>query len=515
MNEKDPLKKKNLELAAILEVSRVLTSSFDLEENLTSVMKILGAHLEMQRGCVFLLDPVTKDLGIVAAHGLTKDEIRRGKYRIGEGIVGMVMESGSPMFVPDIGDEPKFLNRTGSRPKKEGVSFLSIPIGLKGEVSGVISVDRIYSKERGGVDDDLRVLTIVSSLIAQFVKLWENFKKSEEEKESLRMQLKEKYSLPNIVGESERFHAVLKAVKKVAGTDASVLLLGESGTGKELIARTIHFQSRGAKGPFVAVNCAAIPENLLEAELFGAEKGAFTGAVSRRTGRFESARGGTIFLDEIAELPMHLQPKLLRVLQERTFEPLGSSRSVKADARVIAATNRDLEKEVREGRFREDLYWRLNVVPVMLPPLRERKSDIPILINHYMGKFNSTYGKNIKVSEDAMNAFVSYSWPGNVRELANALERLVIMSDSDLITKNDLPYNMPGKETAPMKAEGRKEEGMPNLPLEVEMLERARIIRSLKEHGLIQHKAASALGMTQRQLGYRIKKYNIDIGGLR
>lgn len=265
--------RRNLELSAILEVSRMLTASFDLEENLTSVMKTLSHHLEMQRGCVFLLDPLSKELTIVAAHGLTSNAIKRGKYQIGEGIVGRVIESGSPMFIPNIGKEPRFLNKTESRLEKCGVSFLCIPIELKGEILGVLSVDRIYAEEHGNIDDDLRVLRIISSLIAQFVKLWELFIKSESERESLKFQLQERYSLPNIIGESREFQRVIKTAMKVAITDTNVLLLGESGTGKELIARTLHYQSKRAKGPFIAVNVAALPENLIESELFGVEKG--------------------------------------------------------------------------------------------------------------------------------------------------------------------------------------------------------------------------------------------------
>lgn len=508
MKNEDLIVRKNRELGAILEVSRVLTSSFDLEDNLTSVMRTLGSLLEMQRGCVFLLDPVSGGLRIVAAHGLTREEIRRGKYRIGEGIVGRVIESGEPMFVPDIGEEPKFLDRTGSRPQKKGISFISVPITL-GNTLGVISVDRIYAEGHGDVDDDLRVLHIVASLIAQFVKLWETYREADRERESLRSQLRERYSLPNIIGESEKFQAVLKSVLKVADTDASVLLLGESGTGKELIARTLHYESRRAKGPFVAVNCAALPENLLEAELFGCEKGAFTGATARRTGRFETAQGGSIFLDEIGELPLALQAKLLRVLQERSFERVGSSRPIKADVRVITATNRNLMEAVNTGGFREDLYWRLNVVPIVMPPLRERKSDIPLLLEFYNEKFNAAYGKQVRISEEAVGAFVAYHWPGNVRELANTLERLVIMSEKPVIGPGDIPYGIKHS-TVRLSPEHAQEA---SLKSEVVSLEKERIVRALRENGFIQHRAASALGITPRQLGYRIKKYHIDLKG--
>jgi Nif-specific regulatory protein len=502
--------KKDRELGAILEVSRVLTASFDLEENLTSVMRTLATMLDMQRGCVFLLEPGSEKMRIVAAHGLTKEEIERGNYRIGEGIVGRVLESNSPMFVPDIGDEPMFLNRTGSRPRKSGISFLCIPIALKGKALGVISVDRIYSEEHGGVDDDLRVLNIISSLIAQFVKLWEAYREADRERESLKIELKERYSLPNLVGESPGFQAVLKSVLKVADTEATVLVLGESGTGKELIARTLHFESRRAKKPFVAVNCAALPSNLLEVELFGCEKGAFTGATAKRTGRFETAQGGSIFLDEIGELPIELQAKLLRVLEDRTFERVGSSVPIKANVRVIAATNRNLVDEIKRGNFREDLYWRLNVVPIVLPPLRDRAGDVLILANYFSEKFNRAYGKGVALSPEAMEAFVAYSWPGNIRELANTLERLIIMSEGDSIGVDDLPYRVRHGSSEPERHEVSAASG-DSLRSEVLTLERERILKALKDNGYVQSKAARSLGITPRQLGYRIKKYKIDI----
>ncbi len=507
------LERKDRELAAILEISRVLTASFDLEENLGAVMRVLSSLLEMQRGCVFLKSPSSGQARIVAAHGLTSEEILRGKYKIGEGIVGRVMESGKAMFIPNIGEEPKFLNKTGSRPDKNGISFICEPIKFKDEIMGVITADRIYSASRGSVDDDTRVLQIVSSLIAQFVKLWGNYKKVEEESRTLRRELAERYSLPNIIGEAEKFQSVLKAIIKVAGTDTTVLLLGESGTGKELIARTTHYQSPRAKGPFVAVNCAALPENLLEVELFGQEKGAFTGADRRRTGRFEAANGGTIFLDEIGELPLVLQAKLLRVLEEKTFERVGSSRSMKADVRIIAATNRNLEEEARKGTFRADLYWRLNVVAIVLPPLRERQKDVPLLVDYYLKKFNKAYGKNVRAGAAVMESMVKYPWPGNVRELANTIERLVIMAEKDLLETEDLPYNLVSEGV--VLPQSHAFDAGTSLGAEVKTLERQRIIKALKDNNFIQQKTALALGITPRKLAYRIKKYGIDLAVVR
>lgn len=507
------LMRKNQELSAILHISQLLTSSFDLEKNLNAVMESLAGRLEMQRGCVFLLDPQSKELQIVAAYGLSFEEIQRGKYRIGEGIVGRVIESGQPMFIPNIGEEPKFLNRTDSRPQKRGVSFLCIPIELDGTPLGVISVDRIYKEERGNVDDDLRVLSIVSSFIGQFVKLWENFRKTEKECGDLRSQLKEKFSLSNIIGQSAAFQQVLKAVQKVAATDTTVLLLGESGTGKELIAQTLHYQSRRSGEPFVAVNLAALPENLIEAELFGVEKGAYTGATARRIGRFEMADKGTVFLDEIGELPLNLQVKLLRVLQERTFERIGSSRSVSVDARVVAATNRNLLEEIEKGRFREDLYWRLNVVPIVLPPLRERTEDVPLLLRFYADKFNRLYDRKVHLTDEAVLQLKGYLWPGNVRELANMVERLVIMAESEVVTDKDLPFSSfasVASTSAPEPVSCVQE----NLGSEVERLERMHIIKALKQNKGVQQRASKVLGITPRQLGYRIKKYNIDVKSL-
>lgn len=505
----DQIIRKNQELSAILQVSQVLTRSFDLEKNLYAALEILATHIEMQRGCVYLLDPNSKELRIVVAYGLSREAIQRGTYRIGEGIVGRVIESGEPMFVPNIGAEPKFLNKTDSRPQKSGVSFLCIPIELDGSILGVITVDRIYTPVKGNVDDDLRILSIVASFIGQFVVLWEHFRRTEKECGQLRSQLEEKYSLPNIIGESPAFQQVLKSVRKVAGTDTTVLLLGESGTGKELIAQTLHYQSKRAAKNYVPVNLAALPGNLIEAELFGVEKGAFTGATARRVGRFEMADQGTIFLDEIGEMPLPLQVKLLRVLQEQTFEPIGTSESIRVNVRVVAATNRNLLEEIAKGRFREDLYWRLNVVPIVIPPLRVRTGDVPLLLNFYLQKFNANHHRGVYFSDSVVDYLCGYHWPGNVRELANMVERMVIMAEKDKITTDDLPPFVKG-ESSPSAQVVNMTAISENLGNEVERLERSHIVQALKASNGIQQKASHLLGITPRQLAYRIKKYGID-----
>jgi Nif-specific regulatory protein len=495
--------RKNRELTAILGVSKVLTTSFALEKNLSSVMATLGNLLEMQRGCVFLLDTVSKELRIVAAHGLTKESIERGKYRIGEGIVGRVLKKGIPMVIPNIGEEPLFLNRTGSRPEKDGISFLCVPIKFKNEILGVLSVDRIYSKKLGGVDDDLRVLEIVASLIAQFVKLWESYEEVEKEKESLKRELKGRYSIENVIGQSDKMQEVFEAVYRVAPSKATVLLRGESGTGKELIAKAIHYMSPRNKRPFVKFNCASIPEGLLESELFGHEKGAFTGAISSRKGKFEFADGGTVFLDEIGDLPIALQPKILRVLQEREFERVGSERTIKVDVRVIAATSRNLEGLVSQGKFREDLYYRLNVIPIFMPSLRERGEDIPILIDYFVKKFNKENNRSVIVDRSAMQILLNYDWPGNVRELENTIERLIVMSRSDKITASGLPVSLSIRQ---FKSTGK----LASLTADIEEIEKINILGALEKTGWIQAKAARLLGITPRQIGYKIKKYDIE-----
>jgi Nif-specific regulatory protein len=503
INKADQIVQKNRELTAILEVSRVLTTSFALEKNLLSVMSTLGSLLEMQRGCVFLHDSLSGEMRIVAAHGLTTHNIEKGKYRIGEGIVGRVLEKKRPMVIPNIGEEPLFLNKTGSRPAKDGISFLCVPIMLKNEGLGVLSVDRIYSEEQGNVEDDLRVLTIVASLIAQFIKLWESYEKVEKEKESLKRELKGKYSIENIIGSSDRMQEVFESLHRVSPSKATVLLRGESGTGKELVAKAVHYMSPRSKGAFIKFNCASIPEGLLESELFGHEKGAFTGAIAARKGKFELANKGTIFLDEIGDLPLTLQPKILRVLQEREFERVGSEKTMKVDVRIIAATSRNLETLVSQGKFRDDLYFRLNVIPLFLPPLSEREEDIPVLIDFFLEKFNKENNRSVGLDKGALQIFLNYSWPGNVRELENTIERLVIMSGSDRVTASALPVNLSIRR---MKVSAKSE----SLTANVEDIEKENIINALEKTGWIQARAARLLGITPRQIGYKIKKYGIE-----
>jgi len=501
---------KTIELSALYEISKLLGSSFNLKSNLRGVLRVLSEYLDMNRGTVALRS--NGEVSIIAAHGMSEEEIKRGRYRLGEGIIGRVAKLGSPIVVPNIGDEPLFLNKTGSRKmiKKENVSFLCVPIKFKSEVLGVLSVDRLFGLKGISFEEDLRLLKIIASLMAQSVKLHMELEKEREafieEKEYLKHQLKGKYRIENIIGQSDSMQEVFESIHKVSPSKANVLLRGESGTGKELAAKAIHYMSPRAKGTFVKFNCASIPEGLLESELFGHEKGAFTGALAMRKGRFELADKGTIFLDEIGDLPVTLQPKILRVLQEKEFERVGGEKTIKVDIRLIAATSRNLEDLVAEGKFREDLYYRLNVVPIFLPPLRERREDIGLLSDYFLRKYNAENSSSVRISAEVLQAFSGYEWPGNVRELENTIERLVVMAKGSVINKSALPISLREQSIKTRYACPIKED----LPATVENIEKSKILDALEKTGWVQAKAARLLGISARQIGYRIMRYGLS-----
>ncbi len=506
---------KIVELSTLYEISRRLGSSVDPKVTLSSILEILSTSMGMSRGTLSLLDPETKQLYIEFAHGLTPEEIKRGIYRIGEGITGKVVETGEPIIVPDIGKEPLFLNRTKSRGdiKRENISFICVPVIVKGEAVGVISVDRLFTDQSVSFDEDVRILTIIASLIGQAIttaKMVELEKKNLlKETLNLQRELKSPYRFANIVFVSDKMRDVLDSAWRVSQSKANVLLRGESGTGKELIARTIHYHSKRCDKSFISVNCAAIPDTLIESDLFGHVKGAFTGALIEKKGRFEMADGGTLFLDEIGDVPPPMQVKLLRVLQERRFERVGSSKSITVDVRIIAATNRNLEEAVREGKFREDLYYRLNVVPIRIPSLRERKEDIPPLVGHFLQLYNEENGRDVKISNEALDTLLMHDWPGNVRELENCIERMIVMAKNELIMTEDVPITI-DTNIMDSKSEMSALYGQAKtLDHSIEDMEREKIIEALKRSGYVQAKAARQLGITSRQIGYKMKKYGI------
>jgi Nif-specific regulatory protein len=318
------------------------------------------------------------------------------------------------------------------------------------------------------------------------------------------------YDADRIIGDSAPIKAVLQQIQQAASSRSTVLLRGESGTGKELVARALHRLSPRSQQPFVKLNCAALPESLLESELFGHERGAFTGAIKMRRGRFEMAHHGTLFLDEIGDISPATQVKLLRVLQERTFERIGGNRSITVDVRIIAATNANLEEAVRARRFREDLYYRLHVVPIVLPTLRERKEDIPLLLGHFLQRFNAENHKQLKISSAAMDLIVGYDWPGNVRELENCIERMVVMARRDIIAPEDVPLSLSISRPAAFPGPSLSGTEPATLPREIADIERERLIEALQRCGGVQTRAAALLGITPRQMGYRLRRYRID-----
>ena len=498
---------RDLQVKVLVDISGALSSSLDIEENLASILKILSDSLEMERGTITLVDPITNELRIEVAHGLTKKEKERGKYKIGEGVTGKVVETGQPMVVPDIEAEPLFLDRTQARKnlKQREFAFLCVPIKVGSKSIGALSVDHLF-KGTISYEEDIKLLTIIASMVGQAVKIRDLAEKDKQavvaENVQLRQQLKGKYKFGNVIFSSSVMESALEAARQVAQSQATVILRGESGTGKELVAAAIHYASPRSDKAFIKVACAALPENLLESELFGYERGAFTGATERKPGRFELADGGTIFLDEIGDLTPATQVKLLRVLQEKEFERLGGTGTIKTDVRIICATHRDLEKMVKEGKFRDDLFYRINVFPVFLPPLRDRKEDVPLLAAHFTHKFNTENGKEIDgIDRAALDILMAHNWPGNVRELENVIEHAMIVCKKELISPKDLPANLVQK-TVEVKGEGA------TLPEIVESIEKQKIVEALEKQGT-QRRAAKALGITERMLGYKIGKYKI------
>jgi len=501
--------RKVRELSLLFEISQLLDRSLELEEVFMPVLEAMATHMGMVRGTFSLLNRQTGEIQVGAAYGLSSKQVRRGRYKIGEGVTGKVVQTGRPAVVPRISEEPLFLDRTGVRAglEKKDISFICVPIKLEGEVIGALSADRLFA-EGVSFEEDVRLLSIIASMVAQAVRLRQQAQEDREkllaETTRLQEELKERFRPANIIGRSKAMQVVYDLIAQVAKGDTTVLLRGESGVGKELVAHAIHYNSPRAARPFIKVNCAALPETIIESELFGHEKGAFTGAVARRKGRFELADGGTLFLDEVGDLTPATQIRLLRVLQEREFERVGGTETIKTDARLIAATNQNLEAMIDRSEFRKDLYYRLNVFPIHVPPLRERKTDIMLLADHFVEKYGKAHRRNVRrISTPAIDMLMSYHWPGNVRELENCIERAVLLTEDDVIHGHHLP---PTLQTA--EASGTAPTG--NLDAALSALEREMILDALKSARGNMAKAARSLGISERIMGLRVARYGID-----
>jgi Nif-specific regulatory protein len=495
-------------LSTLLEASQALSGTLDLKGGLNRVLEILGRHHGAIRSTVVLLNEQTGDVELEASAGAIQPG-KRVRYRLGEGITGKVVQTGKPIVVPRVSREPTFLHRAADRPElpTQELTYISAPITLEGRTVGAVGIDLRFKSNRD-YHRTAKFLGVVGSMIAQAVRVHRLIQADRQqlvdENIHLRQELKERYDFSNLVGTSGPMRQVYEQVSQVAPANTTVLLRGESGTGKELIAHAIHYNSARAKKPFVKVSCAALPQDLIESELFGYEKGAFTGAHTTKKGRFEAADGGTLFLDEVGELNLATQVKLLRVLQEREFERLGSSATVRVNLRLVAATNKDLEKAIAAGEFREDLYYRLNVFSIFVPPLRERKPDVLLLADYFLEKFSREHGKHVKrISTPAIDMLMSYHWPGNVRELANVLERAVVVCDASVVHAHHQPPTLQTADSSDTAIKMSLEET-------VGAVEKDALQDALKSTRGSRAKAARLLRTTERIFNYKVRKYEID-----
>jgi len=496
------------EVELLSDISKALAESLDLEETLMSILKSFDTHLKLRRGTITLLDPDTETINVRLAHGISKKSQNMASYKVGEGITGLVVQSGKEIIVPDISKDPRFLHKTRSRKQEKGkqIAFFCVPIKLEGKTIGAMSVDK-QADPKNEFDANVRLLNVVATMVAQAVKLNKlvrsNRRQLSEENARLRRELKNHFNIHNMVGASNAMKEVYRLIEQVSNSNATVLLRGESGTGKDLVAHAIHYNSLRTDKPFVKVNCTALPDTLLESELFGHEKGAFTGASERKLGRFERAHGGTLFLDEIGDFSLNLQVKLLRVIQFKEFERVGGLETIKTNVRIVVATHKNLEEQIKEGLFREDLYYRINVFPIYMPPLRDRKDDIMLLADYFLERIAAENNKDIsRISTPAIDMLTRYHWPGNIRELENCIERAVLLCNEDVIRSEHLP---------PSLQMIKKDESVAKRSLSeiIENKERELIVDALKKFDGQQRKTARELDISERVLGYKIKKYNI------
>ena len=495
-------------LALLADINAELVGARHSRAGLQRALEILTQRRRVLQASVVLKDPDSDQLQIAASEGLTP-EGRRATWAVGEGVTGRVVQTGRPVVIPQISQEPMFLHRTGRRKRsgRSDTSFLCVPIPGDKKAIGAFNVDLAFRKDRD-YDRDLQWFRVVATMIGQAIRLKQMVEAERQrlldENAHLKEELKERYDFSHIVGTSGPMRQVFEQITRVAATNTTVLIRGESGTGKELIAHAIHYSSERARKAFVKVSCAALPDSLIESELFGYERGAFTGATARKKGRFELADGGTLFLDEIGDVNLSTQVKLLRVLQEREFERLGGTAAIEANVRLVAATNTDLEKAIAAGTFREDLYYRLNVFTIFVPPLRERKTDILLLADHFLEKYAIEHGRNIKrISTPAIDMLMAYHWPGNVRELQNIIERAVLVCDAAVVHGHHLPPTLQTSEASGTVT------GM-SLSNAVAAYEKDLIQDALKTTRGNRVKAAMLLASTERIISYKVKKYHID-----
>ncbi|MEM7808479.1 MAG: sigma 54-interacting transcriptional regulator [Planctomycetota bacterium] len=530
------------EKRTLADLGRIMSSTLELSDAFKAMMMAISDRLGLRRGTLVVLDEATGELRTEAAVGLSGDDIRKNRFSLGEGVTGNVVATGRPRIVPDIRNEPDFLNRTSrlnlndvEGGSSDQVSFICVPIRVDDRPVGALAVDLSHRSD-AELNDDAEFLEIVAALLAQAIQINRMVLRQKEElieeNQRLRHDLRGRFKFENVIGDSPAMNEVFATVGQVATSRATVLILGETGTGKEMIAKAIHYNSPRKEKPFIRVNCGALTGTLLESELFGHVKGSFTGAIRDKIGRFEAADGGTIFLDEIGTMEPQLQVKLLRVLQEREFERVGDTETVKVDVRVIAATNVDLQEEVAQENFREDLFYRLNVVSVFLPPLRNRREDIPALLDHFLERFNRENNRNLRrISRDLLTLLTRYPWPGNVRELENAVERAVVLSATDDFKEELLPLSVrmfaqQGRSAGGATSEATVDQLSRRLAevavsgteadeghihsVAIDAVEGALIERALSKCGGVKTRAADFLGINRNTLNKKVKELGLQ-----
>ncbi|WP_426415222.1 nif-specific transcriptional activator NifA [Aestuariirhabdus sp. LZHN29] len=498
-----------VQLDTLYRVSEVLNHSLDLQSILRQVLEVLHSRANMSHGMASLLDPVSGEILLSAVHAPGTALPAAISYREGEGLTGRILESCTPLVVSRLADEPNFLDRLGLY--NTTLPFIGVPIFAGSNKPVGVLAAQPPAEGRTCLQERVQLMEMIANLMGNSVRLaWDVEQERQtltNERDSLRRAIKAEHGFDNVVGSSSSMRQVFEQVRQVAKWDTTVLIRGQSGTGKELIASAIHYNSPRANASFVKLNCAALPDNLLESELFGHEKGAFTGATHQHKGRFEQADGGTLFLDEIGEISPTFQAKLLRVLQEGELQRVGGTKTLTVDVRIIAATNRDLETEVATGDFREDLYYRLNVMPIQVPPLNERIEDLPALARFLVGKLAKRQSRELSINDSAVRLLMQHHWPGNVRELENCLERAAIMSTDGCIDQEVVRL------TGVVSVESRTPiPGTVSVDLDdPELDERERVMAALEQAGWVQAKAARLLGMTPRQVAYRIQTLDIPV----
>ncbi len=485
-------------MSALIEASTAINSSLDLQATLSAIARSAAMVMHAEASSVLLLDRRRNKLIFRASVGGGGEALLGEEMDADQGIAGQVAATGKPRMVADAKREKTWFKGFDDRSNFETRGMVVAPLIHKDEIIGVVEVlNRLGSESFG--DQDIELIQIFANLAASGAVNAQHHEQLQRENRGLRETLRGR---DQIIGQSEALRGVLDLCQRVATSNATVLLLGETGTGKELTARVIHNASRRREKPFVAINCAALPETLLESELFGHEAGAFTGATGQKMGRFELADGGTLLLDEIGDLAGPIQIKLLRVLQEREFVRVGGTKTVACDVRIIAATSRDIKKAMDAGTFREDLYFRLNVFPISIPPLRQRREDIPLLVNHFVDRYATELNvAKPAVSDPATALLAGYHWPGNIRELRNVVERAVLLADGQVIQPVHLPREITGDQPAHETTEATSS---------LWGYEKAMIVKALQENRWNQSKAARTLGISRDNLRYRIKKFKIE-----